>query len=147
MKHEEAWEHLDAYRDNELPPALKAEVEGHVASCRACAAALAERAALGGRIEALSPPRPVDSFVESVLERMDAPRPAPRWLVPAFAAGLAAASLFVAIGLRPISANSGAQSADILWAGENNGSGRLKEITGVEKLDPDQVLSIVLGAS
>jgi len=147
MRHEDAMEHLDAFCDGELAAPLKGEMEGHVKECGECAAALAERAALTERLARLIPPRPAEGFVEGVLNRIDAPRPAPRWLVPAFATGLAAASVLIVFGLSPVDSDSSEKSADILWAGENNGTGKLQAIDRSEKMSADQVLSFLLEAS
>ncbi|MHB8420430.1 MAG: anti-sigma factor family protein [Myxococcales bacterium] len=61
---------IDPYRDGELPPVRREEVEGHLKSCPDCAAQLADRQALGGllrlRAEVVGESLP-SGFAERVL--------------------------------------------------------------------------------
>ncbi len=98
---------IDPYRDGELAAAERAALEGHLASCPACASLLADRQALGGllrlRAEAIGEELPA-GFSARVLAALPPPRrrraslglPG-KILVGLFAAGTVAAAVLLPV--------------------------------------------------
>jgi anti-sigma factor RsiW len=146
MDHAGILEHLDEYRDGELPPELAAEVARHLEACPDCRAALEERAALAGSLSRLARAEPSEAFVRGVMERLrPAAQPSPAgWVMPSLAAGFAVAAVFVVLGLSGTSGESGAAVSDLLNAGDSEAAETFQVIESAGVLTHDQVLGTLV---
>ncbi|MCG6928032.1 MAG: zf-HC2 domain-containing protein [Acidobacteria bacterium] len=102
-------ERLSAWLDGELPPAERAEVEGHLAACEECAALLADLGAVDGLAREL-PAEPPAGYLEGFPARVRAriegsirargATPPPRWRIPVWT--WAAAAVLVLAVVTPL---------------------------------------------
>lgn len=106
---------LDSLLDGELDEETAARVRAHAASCPACAAYLADAAALRAAFGSVEDVQPPDGFADGVMAAVRAsaaPRKKPRRWLPALLSLAACAAVAVtAVRLVPFSAGSSAASA------------------------------------
>ena len=105
---------LDSLLDGELDEETAARVRAHAASCPACAAYLADAAALRAAFGSVEDVQPPDGFADGVMAAVRAsaaPRKKPRRWLPALLSLAACAAVAVtAVRLVPFSAGSSAAS-------------------------------------
>lgn len=106
---------LDSLLDGELDEETAARVRAHAASCPACAAYLADAAALRAAFGSVEDVQPPDGFADGVMAAVRAnaaPRKKPRRWLPALLSLAACAAVAVtAVRLVPFGAGSSAASA------------------------------------
>ena len=115
MEHNEASAALWEFHDDELPPQRRREVECHLSACCECRRTLDTwRRAASRLFVPATPPTSIQTaaFVQRVMRRIKEMTQSrsfewtrlwsPRWLVPAFAVGLAATVFFVSPGSRSV---------------------------------------------
>ena len=106
---------LDSLLDGELDEETAARVRAHTASCPACAAYLADAAALRAAFGSVEDVQPPDGFADGVMAAVRAtapPRKKPRRWLPALLSLAACAAVAVtAVRLTPFSAGFSAASA------------------------------------
>lgn len=152
MNHTDALHRLDEFFDGELPPDLSAEVSRHVQACADCRADLARRTALSARCSGASVPSGAgrgELFVQAVMRRIAVTRGAPapgwdRWLMPSLAAGLAAAVVFIVIGIAGARTEPAAQAADVVAPIEQDDEAQLAELEPARTDDGDQMMLVSL---
>lgn len=108
---------LDSLLDGELDEETAARVRAHAASCPACAAYLADAAALRAVFGSVEDVQPPDGFADGVMAAVRAnaaPRKKPRRWLPAFLSLAACAAVAVtAVRLVPFGAGSSSASAAV----------------------------------
>lgn len=106
---------LDSLLDGELDEETAARVRAHAASCPACAAYLADGAALRAAFGSVEDVQPPDGFADGVMAAIRAsaaPRKKPRrWLPALLSLAACAAVAFTAVRLVPFSAGSSTSAA------------------------------------
>ena len=107
---------LDSLLDGELDEETAARVRAHAASCPACAAYLADAAALRAAFGSVEDVQPPDGFADGVMAAVRAnaaPRKKPRRWLPALLSLAACAAVAVtAVRLVPFSAGSSSSPAE-----------------------------------
>ena len=115
MNHESMKDKVFLLRDGELPPGERPAVEGHLAACADCRAALEEWKKLSAAFFSRPAVEPSEDFVRGVMDKVrSAPAPGrswldsareafafPRWAL-AGAAGLAAVIVLVSVPRGPV---------------------------------------------
>jgi len=152
MNHTDALQRLDEFFYRELAPSVAAEVERHVRDCADCRAALEERIALSRRCSVApggSDAGRGDLFVQAVMRRIAVAREAPaapwdRWLMPSLAAGLAAAVVFIVIGIAGARTEPAVQAADVVAPIEQDDAAQLAELEPARTDDGDQMMLVSL---
>ena len=113
---------LDSLLDGELDEETAARVRAHAASCPACAAYLADAAALRAAFGSVEDVQPPDGFADGVMAAVRAsaaPRKKPRRWLPALLSLAACAAVAVtAVRLVPFSAGSSSAPAEAALAME-----------------------------
>jgi len=153
MEHKEAWKLLDEYRDGELDSVRTPLVRDHMKDCPACREALAGREALSLLISRATELRPSEGIIHRVREQIAEsglvpPKSAPlRWPIPAMAAVALTATILIAVGLVPLSAEQAQQGQNMFAVSEQDKGGPMQIIGQDEDFTQDQMLGLVLEES
>ncbi|MEK7475368.1 MAG: anti-sigma factor [Candidatus Coatesbacteria bacterium] len=144
MEHGDVVNRLDEYRDGELPAGVAREIAGHLETCSSCRAVLDDQAARARSLSGLVRAQPSDAFVRTVMERIAAEE-APtgvRWVMPTLAAGFAAASILVVLGLS--TGNGETAASELLEVGDREIADSYRTIESSEVPTHDQVLGMLV---
>jgi len=146
MDHGDVLNQLDEYRDGELPAGVARGIAGHFDTCASCRAVLEERNAWARSLSGLVRAEPSEAFIRAVMTRIAADE-APagvRWVTPALAAGFAAASIFVVLGLSTGNGETTAAATDLLQVGDTEVAEGFRTVESAEVPTHDQVLGMLV---